>query len=138
MSARTSGKRSITSSTASDGINFGWNRYEGRHDFAKDTPLAGGKLRMPVAEYSHSDGCSITGGYVYRGPKISGLSGRYVYADYCSGKMWTLSTSGGSPTDVSSVVQDAGAKSITSFGESGSGMLYVCSAEGTIYRFASR
>jgi len=120
------------------GINFGWNRYEGRHDFAKDTPLAGGKLRMPVAEYSHSEGCSITGGYVYRGPKISGLSGRYVYADYCSGKMWTLSTSGGSPTDVSSVVQDAGAKSITSFGESGSGILYVCSAEGTIYRFASR
>ena len=77
------------------GINFGWNRYEGRHDFAEDTPLAGGKLRMPVAEYSHSEGCSITGGYVYRGPKISGLSGRYVYADYCSGKMWTLATSGG-------------------------------------------
>ncbi|MDX6627774.1 MAG: hypothetical protein QOH00_20 [Gaiellales bacterium] len=120
------------------GINFGWNRYEGRHDFAPDTPLAGGKLRGPVAEYSHSEGCSITGGYVYRGPKIAGLSGRYVYADYCSGKMWTLATSGGAPRDVSSVVSDAGAKAITSFGEDGSGMLYVCSAEGTLYRFASR
>jgi glucose/arabinose dehydrogenase len=120
------------------GINFGWNRYEGRHDFATDTPLAGGKLRMPVAEYSHSDGCSITGGYVYRGPKISGLSGRYVYADYCSGKMWTLGTSGGAPQDFSSVVSDAGVRSITSFGEDGSGILYVCSAEGTLYRFASR
>ena len=120
------------------GVNFGWNRYEGRHDFAKDTPLAGGKLRGPVAEYSHSQGCSITGGYVYRGPKIAGLSGRYVYADYCSGKMWTLSPSGGAPRDVSSVVADAGVKAIVSFGEDGSGMLYVCSAEGILYRFVSR
>jgi glucose/arabinose dehydrogenase len=120
------------------GVNFGWNRYEGRHDFDKDTPLAGGKLRGPVAEYSHSEGCSITGGYVYRGPKIAGLSGRYVYADYCSGKMWTLATSGGAPRDVSSVVSDAGAKAIVSFGEDGSGMLYVCSAEGSLYRFVSR
>ena len=97
-----------------------------------------GKLRRPVAEYSHSEGCSITGGYVYRGPRIAGLSGRYVYADYCSGKMWTLSPAGGAPRDVSSVVSDAGAKSIVSFGQDGSGMLYVCTAGGTIYRFVSR
>jgi glucose/arabinose dehydrogenase len=120
------------------GANFGWNRYEGKHDFATDTPLAGGTLTSPVAEYSHSDGCSITGGYVYRGPHIAGLSGRYVYADYCSGKMWTLGTSGGTPRDVSSVVSDAGAKSITSFGEDASGMLYVCSGQGQLFRFASR
>ena len=91
-----------------------------------------------MAEYSHDDGCSITGGYVYRGPKIAGLSGRYVYADYCSGKMWTLATSGGAPSDVSDVVSAAGAKSIVSFGQDGSGILYVCSAEGTLYRFVSR
>ena len=120
------------------GANFGWNRYEGTHDFAKDTPLAGGRLTSPVAEYSHSEGCSITGGYVYRGKRIAGLSGRYVYADYCSGKLWTLATSGGAPRDVSSVVSDAGVKSIVSFGEDGSGMLYVCSAQGQLYRFASR
>ena len=120
------------------GINFGWNRYEGRHDFESGTPLAGGQLRGPVAEYSHSDGCSITGGYVYRGPRIAGLSGRYVYADYCSNKMWTIGTSGGAPRDVSSVVSDAGAKSIVSFGQDGSGILYVCSAEGQLYRFVAR
>ncbi|MDX6619492.1 MAG: hypothetical protein QOK36_1878 [Gaiellales bacterium] len=120
------------------GINFGWNRYEGRHDFATDTPLAGGRLRGPVAEYSHSDGCSVTGGYVYRGPHIARLSGRYVYADYCSGKMWTLATSGGRPRNVSSVVSDAGVEGITSFGQDASGMLYVCSAKGQLYRFASR
>ena len=91
-----------------------------------------------MAEYSHDDGCSITGGYVYRGPRISGLSGRYIYADYCSGKMWTLATSGGAPTDVSSVVSAVGATSIVSFGEDGSGMLYLCSAEGTLYRFVSQ
>jgi glucose/arabinose dehydrogenase len=120
------------------GANFGWNRYEGKHTFARDTPLAGGTLMAPVAEYSHAHGCSITGGYVYRGPHIAGLSGRYVYADYCSGKLWTLSPSGGSPRDVSSVVRDAGVKAITSFGQDGSGMLYVCSGEGQLYRFASR
>ena len=120
------------------GVNFGWNRYEARHDFNSGTPIVGGKLRGPVAEYSHSDGCSVTGGYVYRGPRIAGLSGRYVYADYCTGKMWTLATSGGAPRDVSSVVSEAGVKSIVSFGEDGSGMLYVCSAEGTLYRFVSR
>jgi glucose/arabinose dehydrogenase len=91
------------------GVNFGWNRYEARHDFAKDTPLAGGTLRGPVAEYSHAQGCSITGGYVYRGPRIAGLSGRSVYADYCSGKLWTLSPSGGAPRDVSCVVSAVGA-----------------------------
>jgi glucose/arabinose dehydrogenase len=120
------------------GVNFGWNRFEGRHSFQSSTPLVGGTLRGPVAEYSHSDGCSITGGYVYRGPHIAGLSGRYVYADYCSAKMWTLSPAGGAPRDVSSVVGDAGAKSIVSFGQDGSGMLYVCTSEGTIYRFVSR
>lgn len=120
------------------GVNYGWNRYEGRHDFEPGTPLAGGKLRQPVAEYGHDDGCSITGGYVYRGPKIAGLSGRYVYADYCSNKMWTLGISGGAPRDISNVTDAAGAKSIVSFGQDGSGILYVCSAEGTIYRFVSR
>jgi glucose/arabinose dehydrogenase len=120
------------------GVNFGWNRYEGRHDFATDTPLAGGALRRPVAEYSHSDGCSVTGGYVYRGPRIPGLSGRYVYADYCSGKLWTLGTSGGAPRDVSDVTSAAGAKSITSFGQDRSGMLYLCTAEGNVYRFVAR
>ena len=120
------------------GVNYGWRRYEGRHDFSSDTPIVGGKLRGPVAEYSHDDGCSITGGYVYRGPRIAGLSGRYVYADYCSGKMWTLGTSGGAPRDVSSVASAVGLQSIVSFGEDGSGMLYVCSAEGTIFRFVSR
>jgi glucose/arabinose dehydrogenase len=120
------------------GINFGWNRYEGRHAFETGTPIVGGKLRGPVAEYSHAEGCSITGGYVYRGPRIAGLSGRYVYADYCTNRMWTLSPAGGAPTDISSVAGEAGAKSIVSFGEDGSGMLYVCSAEGTVYRFVSR
>ena len=90
-----------------------------------------------MAEYNHDEGCSVTGGYVYRGPKIAGLSGRYVYADYCTGKMWTLATSGGTPTDVSSVVSSAGVQQIVSFGEDRSGILYVCSAGGTLYRFVS-
>jgi glucose/arabinose dehydrogenase len=120
------------------GANYGWRRYEARHDFDAGTPLAGGKLVSPVAEYPHSDGCSVTGGYVYRGKRIAGLSGRYVYADYCTGKMWTLAAAGGLPVDVSDVVSAAGAESIVSFGQDASGMLYVCSAEGTIFRFVAR
>ena len=91
-----------------------------------------------MAEYSHSDGCSITGGYVYRGPQIAGLSGRYVYADYCSGKLWTLATSGGARSDVSSVVSDAGVKSITSFGRGRIRHAVRVLGRGTLYRFASR
>ena len=66
--------------------------------------------RGPVAEYSHSRRLQHHGRLRLPRPRIAGLSGRYVYADYCSGKMWTLGTSGGSPRDVSSVVSDAGAK----------------------------
>ena len=104
-SARTRGRRSTTSSAASAASTSAGTATRAGTTSTSGTPLAGGKLRGPVAEYSHSDGCSITGGYVYRGPRIAGLSGRYVYADYCSGKMWTLATSGGAPRDVSSVVE---------------------------------
>ena len=69
------------------GANFGWNAYEGRSSFGGS--LRGGPHVPPVAQYSHSAGCSVTGGYVYRGTRVPALRGRYVYADYCSGRLWT-------------------------------------------------
>ena len=113
--------------------NYGWSVYEGRHKFSdhplnQQAPLVG-----PVAEYSHSEGCSITGGYVYRGAAAPSLRGRYFYGDYCSGKLWTAKRSGGR-TIVSSF--PGSIDQLTSFGEGARGELYAVSGKGTIYRLA--
>ena len=70
-------------------LNFGWDVYEGRASFEQKA-LGPGKLVMPVAQYSHARGCSITGGYVYRGSAVAAAKGRYFYGDYCSGTIWSL------------------------------------------------
>jgi glucose/arabinose dehydrogenase len=118
------------------GANFGWSNLEATHSFDASHKLSGGRLVRPVAEYSHSLGCSITGGYVYRGPSIAGLDGRYVYADYCSNRVWTLRPGSKTPSDVTSIANAAGLKSPTSFGEGSDGTLYALSGQGEIYRFA--
>ena len=90
-----------------------------------------------MAQYSHALGCSITGGYVYRGPSIPGLDGRYVYADYCSARMWTIAPgSKYAPRTSRASRTPAGLKSPVSFGEGSDGTLYVLSGQGELYRFA--
>jgi glucose/arabinose dehydrogenase len=70
--------------------NYGWDILEGTHCYNKEECAMEGFV-MPVAEYSHQEGgCAITGGYVYRGPTFPDLSGNYFFADYCSGKIWSL------------------------------------------------
>jgi len=69
--------------------NFGWNYREGAHPF-RGTPPADLKLIDPVFEYSHGDGCSVTGGYVYRGVALPEFRGVYLFSDYCSGVVWGL------------------------------------------------
>jgi glucose/arabinose dehydrogenase len=71
------------------GANFGWNLREGAHPFAGSVP-DGLQLIEPVAEYQHPVGCSVTGGYVYRGQDLPEFQGVYLYSDYCSGKVWGL------------------------------------------------
>ena len=68
------------------GLNYGWNIMEGGHCFSPANNCNATNLELPVAEYDHAEGCSITGGYVYRGGEIPWLLGTYVYGDYCSGK----------------------------------------------------
>jgi glucose/arabinose dehydrogenase len=112
-------------------VNFGWNVFEGLSRFGND-PLGPGRLLEPVAQYTHADGCSVTGGYVYRGKGIPRLAGRYVFGDYCSGKIWTISTAGGTLRREPVTIPQ-----LTSFGESlDGGTLYAVSGAGTIYRFA--
>jgi glucose/arabinose dehydrogenase len=118
--------------------NFGWSHYEGSHLFdGARTLTSGGHMVWPVAQYSHAEGCSITGGYVYRGPSIKGLDGRYMYADYCSSRMWTLAPRSRTPTDVTGVANAGGLKTPVSFGVGGDGTLYVLSGQGEVFRFSA-
>jgi glucose/arabinose dehydrogenase len=75
------------------GLNFGWSYEEGNHLY-KGQPPADATLIAPVVEYSHASGCSITGGYVYRGSALPEWQGVYFYGDYCSGTVWGLISTG--------------------------------------------
>ena len=70
-----------------EALNFGWKYLEGSHAFEGETSL---ELQAPVAEYSHSLGCSVSGGVVYRGTNLPEWQGVYLYGDYCSGRVWGL------------------------------------------------
>ena len=91
--------------------------------------LPSSQFTNPVAEYSHELGCSVTGGFVYRGPSIPALDGRYVYGDYCSGRLWSLAP-GGKPRLLALEVPG-----LTSFGEDPDGRLFAVSQAGKILRF---
>ena len=83
-------------------------------------------------EYDHSDGnCSITGGYVYRGTAYPALAGRYVFGDFCTGRIWTIPSTGTNLQEELAVDTDV---RITSFGEDEAGELYLVSYEGGLYR----
>jgi glucose/arabinose dehydrogenase len=114
--------------------NLGWSVYEGRSAF-KEEKLGPGRLVFPVAQYTHADGCSITGGYVYRGSAVPSFVGRYVYGDYCSGTIWSLRL----VNDVAREVrrEPFSIKTLTSFGEDGAGALYAVSGDGSLYRLTS-
>ena len=112
------------------GLNYGWNIMEG------SLPYAGGSqvgLELPVWEYGRDQGIAIIGGYVYRGPTATALTGSYVYGDYGSGRIWALTI--GSTGTPSNTLLDDMTLQISSFGLDGNGELYVCAFDGKIYRF---
>ena len=110
------------------GNNYGWDVMEGSlcYEPMDNCSLAGDTL--PVAEYSHSSGCSITGGYVYRGSHRD-LQGLYVYGDFCSGRLWTMNANGTGET-----FRRDTSLAISSFGEDESGELFVTDLNGALYR----
>ncbi len=114
-------------------LNFGWDVYEGRASF-ESKALGPGRLVKPVAQYSHARGCSITGGYVYRGSAVPAAAGRYFYGDYCSGTVWSLKLVGGVARQVRT--EPFTVANLTSFGEDGTGELYAVSGNGVLYRLA--
>ncbi len=112
------------------GINYGWRPMEGSLPYSGEAITA--DMQLPAFEYGRGDGCSITGGYVYRGFALPELQGLYFYGDWCSGNVWAAWR------DVSETWQvmrfaDTGMQ-ITSFGEDEDGELYVLNYSGVIYR----
>ncbi len=103
-------------------LNFGWSYFEGTHPF-NDQPPVDAAIIQPVVEYSHSEGCSVTGGYVYRGTAIPEWQGVYFYGDYCSGNVWGLIRMGDN-TWQSKLLFQTGAK-ISTFGVDEAGELYL-------------
>ena len=115
-------------------LNFGWNVYEGRAPY-EEGQLGGGRLVQPVAQYPHTQGCSVTGGYVFRGKGIPGATGTYFFGDYCSGTIWRLQVVAG----IARAIRTTGLNvaNLTSFGEDAEGALYLVSGNGTIYRLGA-
>ncbi len=119
---------------ASAGVNYGWKTREGAHCYNAPTCSTAG-LTDPVWEYAHGTGdCSITGGFVYRGAKYPQMVGLYLYADYCTGRVWGLDRSGG--TTRHALLLDTPYQ-VTSFGQGEDGELYLLHGGGTIYRLAA-
>ena len=117
------------------GVNYGWNVMEGAHCFASEGCEQEG-MELPVLEYGHGEGCSITGGYVYRGSEIPEAAGRYFFADLCSSFVRSFRLEGGEAVDVRE--HDLGGLgSITSFGTDGRGELYLLEAGGRVLRIVA-
>lgn len=120
---------------AGKGVNYGWSIMEGLHCTRGQCDQAG--LTLPVLEYSHSDGCSVIGGYVYRGPAIPALQGSYFYAEYCLGWVRSFRIAGGAPveqTEWPSLEPDG---QVTSFGEDATGELYLLTQQGGVFKIVN-
>jgi glucose/arabinose dehydrogenase len=109
------------------GLNYGWAVMEGAHCL-REQPCDQTGFIMPIAEYGRDGGCSITGGYVYRGSRYPALGGSYFFADFCSGKIWVLRL--GEPASV----QLESGLNVSSFGEDEAGELYLADFQGAIYQ----
>lgn len=115
------------------GKNYGWNIMEGMHCFDPPEDCDQSGLELPVWEYDHSEGISVTGGFVYRGPTLENLTGRYIYGDYGSGKIWALEHDGSEDPENTELLEVD--FQIPSFGTDANNELYILGFDGDIYRF---
>lgn len=118
--------------TSRGGENYGWNAYEGTHVYSGQAPAS--EVVMPVLEYEHTNGwCSVTGGFVYRGERISALQGYYLYGDWCTGTVWAARPGDGGAWQASIALEAE--RQISSFGEDEAGELYLVDYGGAVLRF---
>ncbi len=118
------------------GENYGWNRMEGKHCFPIGSSCEPSLYVAPIGEYDHSRGdCSITGGYVYRGSAQPALTGAYFFADYCTGRFWSLHRNAASAWVQTELITTN--TPISSFGEDEQGELYAVGYAGALYRIVA-
>ena len=117
-----------------DGQNFGWPAREGTKRLPGRELRDSGRLTEPVVTYGRERGCSIVGGHIYRGAAVPALRGRYVFGDFCSGRVWTLRRHGDGVVDLRE--EPSPVPQLSSFGEDGAGELYAVSLTGVVYRLA--
>ncbi|MCL5996731.1 MAG: PQQ-dependent sugar dehydrogenase [Chloroflexi bacterium] len=116
------------------GENYGWNLREGFEPYGGNAADESG-LTAPIYQYGRDAGCSVTGGYVYRGKALPSLDGVYLYSDYCSGHIWSLQRA----TDgqwQNALLLDSGLN-VSSFGEDEAGEIYVIDLGGAVYQLAA-
>jgi glucose/arabinose dehydrogenase len=122
---------------AMGGLNYGWNIMEGAHCFQPRTGCNRDGLQMPVTEYDHSQGISITGGYVYRGSAFPRMQGYYFFADFGSTRVWALRETSANAWEMTDIL--SARFPVSSFGEDEAGELYLVDfGGGTIHRLVDR
>ena len=145
--------------TSAGGINFGWRIMEANHcyDPAENCQTKG--LTKPIVEYPNdanymvilgggsqtdAEGCSVTGGYVYRGTNIKSMQGVYIFGDYCSGNIWTLKVVNGKATNFVNRTEEINLADgefttyISSFGQDSDGELYIVDYNGGVYKLIEK
>ena len=122
--------------SSSGGENYGWRIMEGSHCYDPREGCDQTGLTPPIAEYGREGGCSVTGGYVYRGSLYPWLDGVYFFADYCSGNVWSLERDASGQWNMTG--QTRVNFNVSSFGEDEAGEVYLVGHDdGTIYRLTS-
>lgn len=112
------------------GLNFGWRCYEGNVAYNTSGCAPIGTMTMPIAQYNHSQGCSITGGYVYTGTQFPNFLNKYFFADYCENRIGYADTTSGA---ITYTPYFSGNNNFTSFGEDMNGELYITNSN-TIFK----
>jgi glucose/arabinose dehydrogenase len=122
-----------------EGLNFGWATTEGLQCYRPPESCEIGGLTAPIFVYGREEGCSVTGGHVYRGGDAPSLYGWYVFGDFCSNRVWALRWSEGAleeQMELTDMVDPEGRlRALSSFGEGSDGELYAVSLDGMIWRF---
>ncbi len=122
----------LQDAASAGGENYGWNILEGSHCFMSETCDRTG-LELPIFEYDHQEGCSVTGGYMYRGSQFLPLYGNYFVADFCSGNIWRLYPEGEGVWSSAKILDTD--LVISSFGEDVNGELYLLVHDsGSVYQ----
>ncbi len=127
--------RATTAEGRGRGVNYGWSVMEAMECMTAGCDQTG--LTLPILQYSHDEGCAITGGYVYRGGALPSLQGQYLYGDYCGGWVRSIPAQGdpGVPTEWPALAPGG---LITSFGEDASGELYVMTSAGSVFKIVPK